>query len=655
MPAALIAPLLVDAGWSTFAVAATTFAIRLATTLAIASLLQPKPPTVGSGTPGGELQLGPATDNKLPVVYGTAYVSPIIVDAILSTDQQTIWYVLAFSETTPGTVSFEEIWYDGKLLMFDPTNPNEIVGWWTRPKKNSKIGGVIEQGPAGSVGMYFYNNGSNQTGTQHRTFGLPGSTYGTGSSYVDGGLKTTDVTAISVLQDGRIPGTLQWTANDKMTNCVFAILRLNYNPNNGVHGLGQMTAKLVNTLNAPGDVIQDYLTNTTYGCAVPLANVNTDSLTRLNTISAAPLEILDTEDNTVTNTFIYELNGIVDTTQDCLTNLDNMAQSCDSWIQWDERLAQWGVIPNQSLLQSGLTTSTMTVVTADQILGGINLVPTDLKASANKITVSFPNADIIGQTDYRYYWLESEFKSPNEPENNIDINYPFCNNSIQGTYLGYRKLWMSREDVVINFSMDYSGIHINAGDIIAVNHEWYGWGPGAYNGEVFPGKPFRVTQIKEAKDDKGFLSVLITAVSYNDSIYTTTNPHYYTPDEFGLLTATNYISQPDAPIITQVNTSTNTFVVQGNIPQYGNVLGMEFWYSVTVPDWVNNNYTLLSTQYYAVPGRGTVYPHYQTDGVTPFYEQTVAVNLPPGDYYFKTRAVGPNTTSDFSDASDYNG
>jgi hypothetical protein len=207
---------------------------------------------------------------------------------------------------------------------------------------------------------------------------------------------------------------------------------------------------------------------------------------------------------------------------------------------------------------------------------------------------------------------------------------------------------MSREDIVINFTMDYSGIHLNAGDIVAVNHEWYGWNAGTYNGLTCPGKPFRITQIKEMKDASGFLSVQIVAMSYNDSIYITMNPHYYTPDEFGLLTATNFISQPTAPSVYYVNSSTGVFQVKAPIPDTGNVTGMEFWYSQTTSTFDSNNFTLYTTQYYG--NGGSLYPH-KTDAGDVFYEQAQAVSFPSNTYWWVSRAQGPNSTSAFSPAS----
>jgi len=637
MPASLIAPLLVDAGWSAFAVSASTFAIRLVTSFAISELIN-KPPAAPPPT-GSEIQLPPYTDNKVPVVYGSAFISPIITDIILSQDQQTIWYVLTFSEVTSGgAVTFDEVWYNGKLMVFDENNPNEIIGLWTRPKKRSKLGGSIELGPSGSIGMYFYGNGIDP-GTIHTTWSISSSNGYVTTATDSLGLTTID--AVSLLQNSGLDPSVQWTASDKMNNAAFAVLRLNYNPNNGVTGLGQIIAKVRNPLNDPGLVILDYLTNDVYGCAVPLQNVNTASLALVSEIAQNPKEITLTDGTTGTVTL--QINGVLDTTQDCLSNLNNLTLAVDGWIQWDERLGQWGVLLNQSVEeQYGGSIPLTNIVTSDQIIGGVNLVPTDLQTSPNKITISFPNQDIIGQTDYRYYWLENDKKSPNEPENNIDINYPFVNTSTQATYLGYRKLWMGRQDLIINFSMDYSGIQYNAGDVIAVNHEWYGWTASTYNSLVSPGKPFRITQIKESKDDKGFLSVQITAQSHNESSYFLSNPAFYTPDQFGVSTLTNYLSTTFQPQFSSINTSSGVYVVNSQVPDYGVANSMEFWYSMTTSTIQADTFTLYSTQYHNPNG---AYP-------AGYVENTLAVSLPAGTYWWATRAVGQNLVSQFSTVSD---
>ena len=652
MPSSLIAGYILEGleiGAASWAGTAITFAVRLVTTYAIASLLFKN--QGGNNPQGTEVQLGPATDNKLPVVYGNRYAKPIVTDAIISTDQQWMWYVLSFSEATPvypgiEETSFGDIYYDGKLLIFDPNNPSEITGWYTQPKRNSKVGGQYNTKAAGKLSMWFYRNGSLSTGTNHNCYDM----IDQGSNNFDIGTQyqgTTDIDAITLLQDnstgGGIPLDTQWTTSTQMTNAVFAVLRLHYDQSSGIYGLGGMDAKIQNGLYEPGYAIYDYLVNNSYGCGIPMANINITSLMELNSISTQTLTILDTQGTTVTNTWTYQINGIVDTTQDCLTNLNNMTDACDSWLQWDERIGQWGVIPNISLAQQyqlnnpgtslaqaiTLSTASMRVINSNQIIGGVNLTPTDLKTSINKITVAFPNDEIINQVDYRYYFLEDQFKSPNEPENNVDINMPFVTNSIQGTYLGYRKLWMSREDLIINFSMDYSGIGINAGDIVAIQHEWYGWEPGSYNGIYCPGKPFRISQVKESKDSSGFLGVQITAMGYNDSIYYTMNPHFFTPDQFGLAIDTHNIAKPLPPYIT------DSYLYE-TVPAFGFVTTMELWVSATTDP---NDYQYIASIF---AGAGT----FMSPGTVISWDLN---QYPSYTGYMIARARGPNTVSAFSD------
>lgn len=643
MPSSLILPLFFESAEITaggFAVAAATLAIRVATVMAISSLLNRDvaQPQSNSGNTGGVVQLPPATDNKLPVVYGNAWVAPVITDVYLSDDQQTMWYCLAFSEATDsGTVSFGDIYWDDKALIFDPANPTEIRGWY-RIEDNTTVTGV-----AGDISFWFYGNGSNNLGTTHHCLG---------SDNV-GSEQATTTEAWNVF-----PG---WTTANAMSNTVFAIVRIKYDNNHQVTGLGQIKAEVRNSLKQPGSVMIDYLTNSRYGCGVDPANIDTVKFTALDDYAAEELQLLNL-DNVYDSGVRYEINGFVDTNSDCLSNLVNIADNADSWVQWNEAAGKWGVLINRGINETpGLSTSTMMVVTADQIIGGVQVTPLDLNSTYNSIKVQFPNAHLVdgnynpvidtlrGQADYRFYALDAGQKFINEPNNQLTLNLPYINDSLQATYIAYKRLFNSREDLTITFTMDYSGIQIDAGDIIAIDHEWYGWAQKSYGGQVFPGKPFRVIQVREVKAADGFLSVQITASSYNDLVYTTTNPHYYTKAEFSGISDPSFISKPDAPTIPieYVSTVSSTFVVQGNIPAQGNVKGMEFWYSANGSTLTNNNYVLYTTQYY---NNGSLYPHYST-GTTVFYEQVLTTYFPAGTYYWRTRAQGPNSISEFSDAS----
>lgn len=642
MPASLIVSAFALEG---FAAAAVTLATHILTTLAINSLINRDQPNTGptNGTQGGPVTLQPATDNKLPVVYGDAWVSPVIVDAKISKDQQTMWYVLAFSEATDnGTISFDRVYWDSNLLLFDPANPNTIRGWFIAPETPTAQGTTVT-GPGGKISMWFYNKNSTTTSTQHVCID------GAGNET----LATTDVSAISVLQDAGIDSTYWWDDTKTMDNTVFAVMRVNYDQAHGITTFPtNMKALIKNSLNQPGDCMMDYLQNSRYGCGVSSANIDTQSFADLNTFSNEQISLIN-QDNTPTPAFKrYVTNGYVKTTNDCLTNLVQIADCADSWVQWNEATGQWGVKINRSYTEAGLTSNDLYPITKDHIIGGIQISPLDLNSTYNSFKVSFPNGDTYGsngliyrgQTDYRYYELPAGSLNPNEPNNELSLTLDYTNDSRQATYVGYKRLFSSREDLIINFTMDYNGIVIDAGDIVKITHEWYGW----------TDKLFRVTQIKEVKDGEGFLSVQITASSYNDAVYVDAvgNPlHIYNQASFNNLGDPNVISQPGKPTVGNVNTATSPtfFSVYSTIPASGHVESFEFWYGNT-STFTTNNFALYETQNYMVLENGKPVSKLYPSGETEYIN---VAGIPAGTYYWVTKAIGPNgTSSDFSELSD---
>lgn len=674
MPASLIVPLLFTEG--TFAAYAATLAIHLITTIAISSLINKNVadnPGAAGQTPGGKVQLPPATDNKLPVVYGESWISPIITDVKISADQQTMWYVLAFAEATDyGSISFGDIYWDDKILLFSESNPSQIEGWYDAAGEQ-RVTGV-----AGDISMWFYANGSDVEAPH-----LCRTLSGTGDGYLTSGVPAYNPAVMGDVAINNGP----WDSTYQMNGCVFAVVRVKYDQNHAIQGIGQIKALVRNTLGTgfnstgtvdltqgPGSAMVDYLMNDRYGCGVTNIDlIDVDAFAELDTWCSEPLELLDTDGNTVSNDFRYQINGYIDTTKDCLSNLVIMADTTDSWVQWNEANGQWSVVINRSLEDAGImtiNTTTVRTVTSDNIIGGINISPIDLNSTYNKISIGFPNGYIYdsstgqytninrGQTDYRYWEVDATQKAPNEPQNNLQFNLPMCDNSVQATWLGYKRLFSSRAGLTINFTMDYSGIQIDAGDIICIKHDWYGWGNKSYGREIYPGKPFRVTQVREMKAADGFLSAQITAVEYNDSIYAITNPHYFTNASFSGLTDPGIIGTPNPPTIPAdlIDLENATFVVQADIPEQGNIIGMEFWFSIKGADWKDNNFTLYSTQYYGRDNSGALYPHYFTDPAatiapvgTVFFEQIKTVNMPPDTYWWRTRAIGFSTASDFSE------
>ena len=180
------------AGLSLSSVAA--FAGRTLLTIGIAKLLANRTGTTaaGSQTSGARVQLTPATNNAVPILYGSGWVSPIITDAVISADNTTMWYCCVFSEVpdTSDTFKYGTIYYDNRVCVFDTVDKTKVVGLLNISKGKLQERTTVD----GNLYMYLYSNGSNS------------------------GFNTTQ-TAIQVMNDSAIPIDFRWPSTNTMDNC----------------------------------------------------------------------------------------------------------------------------------------------------------------------------------------------------------------------------------------------------------------------------------------------------------------------------------------------------------------------------------------------------------------------------------------------------
>ena len=200
-------------------------------------------------------QIDPDTNNTIPVLYGQAFLTGSIVDAVLSEDNQTMWYCIALCEKTGPLLS---TYTAGSGFATDSFISFEAM-YWNESKVNFRADGITatslsdEDGNTsndidGLVEVYLYNNGS------------------------DSPAKFSSLSAPAAIPPAYnlFPN---WTTSHKMTNLVFAIVKVTYNKSKNITGLGNIQFKLKNTLTQPGDVIFDYLTNSIYGANIPFEEI----------------------------------------------------------------------------------------------------------------------------------------------------------------------------------------------------------------------------------------------------------------------------------------------------------------------------------------------------------------------------------------------
>jgi hypothetical protein len=486
-----------------------------------------------------------------------------------------MWYCLSIAEVTntmpgdtPDTIAFDELYYDGKLVALSGAQVTSL-------STNTAGGAEVDTKINGNLFMYLFPNGSSS------------------------GTNTGGLSAIDIMSDASIPANQRWnqgiyTASGQsaaMTNTAFIIVKVIYNQDAGTTSLGAVTAKITNSRTKPGDCIKDYLLSDRYGCAVPLAGINTASMTALNDYSDKPIIYTPMGGGPTTTQVRYRFNGPVDTTKNCLANLQDMVDACDSWMQYSELTGQWKVVINKAYDETpdALTFNDLYSVTSNNLTSGIQVNPTDLNQTFNQVEYQYPNTNIKDQLDFIFISLQDDLPgllSENEPINKLGLKNDLVNNYVQAKFIAIRRLLQGREDLIVNFQTDYSGIQVEAGDVIRVTNETYGW----------TDKLFRVSNVVEQKDSEGNLFASLTGFEYNGSIYDDDLDitDFIPADNTGLQDP-NIISQPDVPIVT-INTATslNFINVSGNVSNVGLVEYLDFNYGF---DSNIDNHTFYTSVY----------------------------------------------------------
>jgi hypothetical protein len=191
---------------------------------------------------GQKLQIPPAGENRIPVIYGNALSGGIITDVKMSADNQTMWFVVTICEVTgtlmsdgkPSEFTFEDVYYNGNRVIF---NSNGITASYSMDAD-----GNVDRSINGLVEVYCYANGS-------ETPVVP-------DNYTNGSLSN----AYALM-----PG---WTSNHMMSDLVFALVKVTYNRDKGVTGMPNMSFDIRNSMTLPGDCLFDYMTSTRYGAGI---------------------------------------------------------------------------------------------------------------------------------------------------------------------------------------------------------------------------------------------------------------------------------------------------------------------------------------------------------------------------------------------------
>lgn len=609
MPGSIIASYLVSSGViaAGFAATAVAFAVNMVASSIIAKAFAPKGFGASADTtpnPGSPVQLPPAGDNKVPIVYGTAYLGGIVTDLSITSNNQKLYYVLTLCEVTntepgqtPDTITFGNVYWGGKRCIFDGTDQYKVVGLLDEST------GVTDTTVAGKLNIYLYRNGWNSGAN-------------------------TSLNAQQVMQS---PGLVYtWDANKLMSNVAFAIVEITYSASANLTGIQQTRFQVTNSRTKPGDCLADYLQSSRYGAALPASQIDFTSLTALNTYSDGLLTYTPYGGGSATLPR-FRFDGVVTTESTVMDNIQNMASCADCLIRYNEISGKWGVIVQSPAYSVAMDINDSRMVSAIQV------TPVDLSSSYNIVEVKFPdgtNQDSFNTALLNLAVVNPSLLYPNEPINKQTVNLPLVNSSVRAQYLANRMLEAAREDLQIKVTINYSGLQLEAGDIVTVTNANYGW----------VAKLFRIAQVVEQFAGDGQVTAALTLMEFNPSVYDDANVTQFTPSpNSGIGSPLGFGTVP-APSITNIQPSAAvpSFGVAVTASSNGIVQYAEVYYSAFASPTDAQRIFAGTT---AVNPGGNPYNPSSSMGVVTLTE------IPQGDWYFFVRMVNALGSSVFSSAS----
>jgi hypothetical protein len=584
------------------------FAINMIVASVISkALFNPSQPSFeGAGSSpnlGNRQQVPPATDNKLPVVYGSSYIGGQVTDLSISQNNQELYYVLSLCEVTgtesgqtTSTFTFGNIYWGGKLVTFQGNG-------YTVASLTDESTGVVDTTVDGLLEFYLYSNGSNNP---------------TNSPY----------TAIEVMSNADL--VYQWDNTKLMTDCVFAIAHLTYNQPANIVGLQQTKFQVNNSLKQTGEVIYDYLINTRYGGAIPQTQIDTDSLDALTVYSEEVITYTPYSGGTSTQKR-FEFNGVIETTRSILQNLQDMSSCCDCLIKYSEMYGKWGVIVQSPTYEVALA------LDDSNIISGITTTPLDIANSFNIAEVKFPDntsQDAFNTSIYDLAEIDPALLYPNEPVNKQSISLPLTNNSVTAQLLANRFLKSAREDLQVSLSINYIGLQLDAGDIVTLTNVNYGW----------DNKLFRCQKVTQTFSDSGQITANLSLSEFNPAVYDDASITQFTPAPNTGIGNPTFFGIPPAPTISgQQPTATNpSFQVNITTSPAGITQYAEVWYSAFSNPTADQRIFAGTTE---IQSNGNPY------SINTAMPPVTVSDIPSGNWYFFSRMVNSLASSIFSPPS----
>ena len=431
--------------------------------------------------PGVKVQLPPATDNKVPRLYGRNFTGGTIIDAEIKNQNKTMAYCLVLSEMSD---IYAETWTVNDIFRGD-VELNFGGGYSVVSTFDPNATASTAQ--AGKIRVRVYAGGSGSANQIFPTTGKVNAYGGTGTS------KTCQFQ--------------NWSASNTMTDLVFAIVEIDYDAENDLVGLGAFTFDIQTNLRIPSACLVDYLNNDRYG----MGNVNFPVSVSGNTITTYNLDSTSLNKwaaHSITNN-VY-INGGLSTFDPIKANLNKILMSGAAFFTYNNKTGSFAVVVNEAA--NAAVKANAFVLSDDNLVGALGVTSTDLYSMYNQMEIEFPSVIQKDQTDTVFLEIPSAQRNINEPDNKINVRFELTNDRQVAINLANIDLRQGRYTTVVTAKGDFTTYPLDVGDIVKLNNDTFG----------YEDKLFRVMQTKEVETVESMLYNELVLLEYDDSIYTWT-------------------------------------------------------------------------------------------------------------------------------------
>ena len=426
-------------------------------------------------------QVIPATDNKLPRIYGRTTTGGILVDHV-EIDANTIMACFAISE-------YDKDRYDADvnaLNGFIDSNKTYIRTVWRDNQRVVPLNETTYGGGNLAIKLQDVESDSNidiQSANVVHVWAWAGNSEAQCQIY--GGRGSTNAYDIFPT----------WDANVTMDGTAFAIVEVKYlddEPNDlKIDKLGSWRFEFVTNgadgeLDCPANAFVDYMTSDRYGAGLSTADIDMDSVSdwanACNEVNVYDNQWVDPKGTFTVGPATYDrfqIGAWLDSNETVATNIEEILNAGMASMTYDYRKGKFRVIPNRAMKTSVNTgpgeSYSIFNFNKNNIVGAITVNSTDLYSLYNFAETNFPDSTQQDKASTLIVQTPTGELLNNEPTAGLGFDQPTVNFRPQAADIANITLKQSRVDTIVTLTGDHSTLGVDVGDFVSVTDQAKGW------------------------------------------------------------------------------------------------------------------------------------------------------------------------------------